>query len=846
MQFLSSCPVDEVLHGLKKKVRSNTAVVLQAPPGAGKTTRVPLELLDVLPPGAGRIVMLEPRRIAAVSAAKWMAQTLGEEPGGTVGYSIRFDSRVSAATRIEVVTEGILTRRIQNDPGLDGIGMVIFDEFHERSLHSDLALVLCLDLRSGLREDLKILVMSATLDCGPISSLLGGAPVVTSSGKAFPVEERYRPGPQKRRVHEDVADAVRTALRETTGDILAFLPGAGEIRACAELLQEMPGGANEDMEVHPLYGELSFEEQQRAILPSRRRKVILSTNIAETSLTIDGVRVVVDSGLTRRLRYDVPAGMNRLITGPVSRAEAEQRKGRAGRLAPGICYRLYSPHAYRSMIAFAPPGMRVSDLTPLVLELAAWGVKDPLALSWLDVPAAAGLDSARRLLTDLGALDHSGLITAAGRAMVRMPLHPRLARMLLRGRELGCPGLAADLAALLSERDVMRRGKEESAERRKEPDVAERLDLLKSWRRDGRAAADSVTRALRAVNKTAGQLKRLNGTGKGTAEENFRPASVSRLLLCAFPDRIAKRGEEGGNRFVLTQGRGVRLPSASLMCQSPFIIAVNVDAGEGAEGFVHVASPLTADLIRSECGGLIGTFRRVVWDKNEERIAGVIEERIGSVVLSSKTFIPSDEEAGPALCEAIGSTPGILRFSDEARQLQGRVGMLRRVFREEPWPDLSGEHLMSFPEEWLLPWLSGVRCRRDLAGVDICEALKARLSREQLRLLDVRAPVAVGVPSGRRVRIDYTSGDVPVLAVKLQEMFGLADSPEIAGGRVKLLLHLLSPARRPVQITRDLKAFWENGYHQVKRELKGRYPKHPWPDDPWNAAPTHKTKARRG
>ncbi len=846
MRFLSPCPVDVILPEVKEKVRRNPSVVLHAPPGAGKTTRIPLALLDILPPEAGRIIMLEPRRIAAVSAARWMAQTLGEEPGETVGYSIRFDSRLSKATRIEVVTEGILTRRIQNDPALEGIAVVIFDEFHERNLHSDLALALCLDLQSGLREDLRILVMSATLDCEPICSLLGGAALIRCAGKAFPVEERYLP-PERRDgpVQTSVTHAVCTALRETEGDILAFLPGAGEIRACAEGLRKTLGGRAEDIEACPLYGELSFEEQQRALSPSRKRKVILATNIAETSLTIEGVRVVIDSGLTRRLRHDPSTGMNRLITASVSKAEAEQRKGRAGRLAPGVCYRLYTPHEYRSMVPFAQPEICVSDLSPLSLELAAWGVRDPRALSWIDLPPAAAWEKARRLLADLGALDDSGSLTPAGRAMVGMPLHPRLARMLLKGRELGCPDLAADLAAVLSERDVMRGGSERRIGRSIEPDISERLDLLRSWRTKEGAAENGDALSLKRTAKAARQLLRLIGADRGVTEKDIHSDTISRLLLCAFPDRIAKRREDGAGRFVMAQGRGMRLSTASRMGQSPFIIAVNVDAGEGTEGFVHMASALTADLIRSECDRLIRTCREVRWDKRDERIVGAIEERIGSVVLSSRPFNPSDEEAAPVLCDLIRSVPGTVIFSAEARQFQGRVSLMRNLFPEERWPDLSDEHLPACPEEWLLPWLSGVRSSNALSRVDIREALKARLSHDQMRALEMRAPAAVTVPSGRKVQIDYTSGDVPILAVKLQELFGLADSPEIAGGRVKLLLHLLSPARRPVQITRDLRAFWETGYHQVKKELKGRYPKHPWPDDPWSAQPTQRTKTAR-
>ncbi len=845
MRRLNPCPIDDVLAVLKDRVRSSPAVVLHAPPGAGKTTRVPLALLDVVPPEKGRIIMLEPRRIAASSAARWMAQTLGEDAGGTVGYSIRFESRVSKATRIEVVTEAILIRRIQNDPGLAGVAIVIFDEFHERTLDSDLALALCLDLRNGLREDLKIIVMSATLDCGPISSLLGGAPVISSGGNAFPVEERYLPEKRDRPLPERIAEAADRALKETSGDILVFLPGSGEIHSCSEALQKTLGGGKEDVEIHRLYGDLPFEEQERAILPSQRRKIVFATNIAETSLTIEGVGVVIDSGLTRRLRYDPSTGMNRLVTVPESRASAEQRKGRAGRLAPGVCYRLYGRHVFQSMVPFSSPEMLISDLSELVLELAVWGVRDPSTLSWLDAPPPASWDSARRLLTDLGALDHSGSATPAGREMCRMPLHPRLARMVQRAAELGCPALGSDLASLLSERDIMRRPRDGRASGSGEPDVAERLEVLRTWRSRGEVPAWADEWGLRTVDKTCRQLMSLIGSRK-TAVSHVDHDMVSRLLLCAFPDRIARRREEGGGRFLLASGRGVRLFRASGLSESPFLVAVNVDAGEKAEGTVHMASPLSIDLIRGECGERIETFRRIEWDRREGRIVASLEERIGAVNLSSKPVKPSDEETASVLCDAIRATPGILDFNSEARQFQGRTVLMKRTFPEEAWPDLSDEHLLLFPEEWLLPWLHGVKNRQDLGRIDILRAMKALLPWEKARLLDERAPVAVTVPSGHRVPLDYTAGDIPVLAVKLQEMFGLADTPEIAGGRVKVLLHLLSPSRRPVQITRDLRAFWNSGYQQVRKELRGRYPKHPWPDDPWNAVPTRRTKSRAG
>lgn len=838
---MNSLPIDHIIPELKEALLKNSAVVLHAPPGAGKTTRVPLALLDIISPEVGRIIMLEPRRLAAVSAARWMAQILGEEAGETVGYSIRFDSRVSKATRIEVVTEGILTRRIQSDAGLEGVAMVIFDEFHERSINSDLALALCLDVRRVLREDLKILVMSATLDCGPIASMLGSAPVITSTGKSFPVEERYadnrRDGPLRQRV----VDVIRLALNETDGDILVFLPGAGEIRACAEVLRPLVERVGGGITLHQLYGDLPFEAQEQAILPSTKRKIVLATNIAETSLTIEGVRVVVDSGLTRRLQHDSSTGMNRLITVSVSKASAEQRKGRAGRLGPGVCYRLYSSHAFQSMIPFAPPEIVISDLSALALELAAWGVKEPEQLSWLDSPPAAAWDTAQRLLIDLGALDSSGSITPVGKAMARLPLHPRLARLLVRAGELLCPRLGADLAALLSERDILRRNV--SGGRSGEMDIAEKLDILHAWRSGQKNHGAEVDQwALRNVDRTARQLIRL--TGEAVIEEAADTDMISRLLLYAFPDRIAARRADGEGRFVLAQGKGVRLSAASVLGSSSFIIAVTLDAGEKAEGIVHVAAPLTERLLRQECAARIETLRRLEWDRTEGRIIATVEERLGAVLLSAKPFTPSDEEAAPILCEAVRSNPGMLKFSKEASQFQSRIMLMRRTFPEETWPDFSDEALTANPEEWLLPWLGNMRSAKGLAALNILPALRAQLSWEQARLLEERVPTSVVVPSGSRIGLDYTSGDIPVLAVKLQELFGLADTPEIAGGRVKVLLHLLSPARRPVQITQDLKGFWNSSYHLVKKDLKGRYPKHPWPDDPWNAVPTRKVKPR--
>jgi ATP-dependent helicase HrpB len=840
---VTSYPIDNILSTLKEAVLKNPSLVLRAPPGAGKTTRVPLALLDVLPPEQGRIIMLEPRRIAAVSAARWMARSIGEQVGGTVGYAIRFDVKRSEKTRIEVVTEGILTRRIQSDPGLEGVAMVIFDEFHERSIHADLALALCLDCRKQLRADLKLLVMSATMECGPIATLLGNAPIITSAGKAYPVEERYfedSSGPLPLRISR----AVHTALQETHGDILVFLPGSGEIRACDRQLREALNLDDDRIALHPLYGDLPFEEQERAILPSKdHRKIVLATNIAETSLTIEDVHVVIDSGLTRRLRYDPATGMNRLVTVTISKASAEQRKGRAGRLGPGVCCRLYSKQDLHGMPPFTTPEILVSDLSPLALELAAWGVKDPHTLAWLDAPPAAAWDGGVRLLKDLGALDLSGSITSLGRAMVRLPLPPRLSRLMIRSQELGCVRLGADLAAILTERDIFRR----SAGDRliNEPDISERVDALRRGRKGTEASGTIDPSALRAVERTSRQLLRLlSEASTDLSDKGNDHNAISRLLLVAYPDRICRRREEGSRSYVLAQGRGVRLSLDSHLVSSPYIIAVAVDAGGTSEGVIHLAAPVSAEMVRSECGGRIETVRRAEWDWKEGRIAAAEEERIGALLLSARIFTPEDEEAAPILCDVVRAKPEILTFSSDARQFQARTGLMKKAFPEEAWPDLSEKQLFADPAAWLLPWLGNIRSAQGLGGLKVLTALKAMLSREQARLLEERAPLTITVPSGSRVALDYSSGDQPVLAVKLQELFGLADTPMIAQGRVRVLLHLLSPARRPVQITQDLKGFWNTGYPLVKKDLKGRYPRHPWPDDPWNAVPTRRTKPR--
>lgn len=829
--------IDHILPELKAAIFSQPAVVLQAPPGSGKTTRVPLALLKAMSSAQGRIIMLEPRRIAAIAAAAWMAHLLGEPVGKTVGYAIRFDRRISKDTRLEVVTEGILTRRLIEDAGLDGVAMIIFDEFHERSLQADLALALSLDIQQNLREDLKLLVMSATIETAPIAALLGGAPVIVGYGESFPVAEHFlsdegRPRSKGRSFEDRIASAVRRALKDTTGDILVFLPGAGEIRRAAESLGDVVGW-KEPISLHPLYGDLPFEEQERAIMPGRERKIVLATNIAETSLTIEGVRVVIDIGQVRRLVHDPATGMNRLVTGTTSRASAIQRRGRAGRLGPGTCYRLYGRPVYDSMIPFDPPEISTSDLSSLVLDLATWGVKDPSALAWLDRPPQGSWEGARRLLIDLDALKPDGTVTPLGRAMARLPLHPRLGRMVLRATELGRLSLGADLAALLSERDIVRQACQGA-------DISERLLMLRRWRKKKEATTGTDPWALRSVERAAKQLRELAGPEAGRKVGKDEDDVLSSLLLHAYPDRIAHRRGEGRDRYLLSQGRGACLPRGSVLGAHPFLIAVHLDRGEKAEGMIHMAEPVAEETVREELGSHIRTIREVEWDRQEGRIVSFITEKLGALTLSAKPFPVPDEEVVPILCQVVRSGAATLTFGEEVRQLQGRVALMKRAFPAEDWPDMAEEALLSSPEGWLSPWLAGVRTGEQLAGLPLLAALRALLSRQQGYSLDKDVPAAMVVPSGRAIAVNYAAGELPVLAVKLQELFGLAVTPTVAGGRVAVVVHLLSPAGRPVQITRDLKGFWENGYPQVKKELQGRYPKHPWPDDPWNAVATHK------
>lgn len=812
---VAALPIAEVLPRLREALARGRGAVLEAPPGAGKTTAVPLALLGAEWLGGRTILMLEPRRLAARAAARRMAALLGEAVGETVGFRVRQEARVSRATRIEVVTEGILTRRLQSDPELSGVGCVIFDEFHERSLHADLGLALTLEVRAALRDDLRVLVMSATLDGGPVAALMGGAPVIASEGRAFPVATRFLPGAAL--PHEQAAQAVRRALREEAGSVLAFLPGEGEIRRVQGLLS----GLGDEIEVCPLFGALDAAAQDRAIRPAAagRRKVVLATAIAETSLTIDGIRVVVDAGLSRRARFEPRAGMSRLITTRVSRAEADQRRGRAGRLEPGVCYRLWSEAEDRALTPFPPPEILEADLAPLALDLAAWGA-NAADLPWLDAPPAGPMAQAAELLTGLGALDAAGRITAHGREMAALPLHPRLAHMILAARAHGLGGLACDVAALLEERDPLRL---------RAADLRARLEALRG-NRETQADMGVLARARRSAADWRRRLKLDPAEGVQAA---------GAVVALAYPDRIGRR--RGPGAYTLSGGRGAVLDEADPLAAEEFLAVAEVDGG-AQNARIFLAAPLTATEI--EALFPVTETEVVRWDVRSESVVARRQRRLGALVLADKPLpAPDPARLAEGLIDGIRQTGlHVLPWDKEAEQFRARVAFLRRA-EGEAWPDLSDGALTAGLEDWLAPYLAGLSKLAQLKKLPLAEALRATLSWELRQRLDADAPTHYAVPTGDRLPLDY-SGEVPVLAVRVQQMFGVTRHPALAGGKVPLLLHLLSPAHRPIQITRDLPGFWSGSYPAVKAEMKGRYPKHPWPDDPAAAEPTRRAKPR--
>jgi ATP-dependent helicase HrpB len=801
-------PIDGALAPLIAALKSRGMAVLQAPPGAGKTTRVPIALLQSCL-ASGKILMLEPRRLATRAAAERLAEELGEAPGQTVGYRMRGETKVSKATRIEVVTEGILTRMIQSDPELTGIGAVIFDEFHERSLNADLGLALALEIRTALRPDLILLAMSATLDAEPVAVLMGGAPVITSEGRCYPVETIHldKPLPRNTRLPEATATLVEQAVAETEGGVLVFLPGEGEIRRTAALLK---GRLPADCEVRPLYGALPFAAQRAAIGPvAKDRKVVLSTAIAETSLTIEDIRVVIDAGHARRARYDPGSGMSRLVTERVTRAEATQRAGRAGRVAAGRCYRLWTRGEEGALAALPPPEIATADLAPLALELALWGSDD---LAFLTPPPEGALAEARALLADLGALDEKGLITAHGRELAALPLHPRLGHMLLKAGKG-----AALVAALLGERDLLSDAP---------ADLGLRLKAL-TGRYDGPGAVSHPVKE--RVKAEANRLE---------ASLPDRPAiDLAEMVALAYPDRIGQRRPGDQPRYLLSGGKGAILDAADPLAGQPFLVATDLD-GDPREAKIRLAAPISEAQIRAVLADRITEETTCQWSKRDRRVLARRQERLGAIALSDRPWLEAPSEAfAQAMCEGVRDLG--LRLEGAAARFRARVELVRAGGAD--LPDMTDAALLDTLEDWLLPHLQGVKIAEDWKRFNPLEALRAMLDWNEMQALDAAAPAYFETPLGRRIAIDY-DGETPEITLRLQEMFGVTRHPII--GKTPLRVTLLSPGGKPVQTTTDIPGFWASSYADVRKDMRGRYPRHPWPEDPTVAEPTLRAKPR--
>jgi len=844
VSFVSGLPIDAALPQLCAALSQHGVAVLQAPPGAGKSTVVPLALAEEAWAARKRLVMLEPRRLATRAVARRMAFTLGENVGETVGYRMRLDSRISRATRIEVVTEGVLARMLQDDPAFEDTALVIFDEFHERSLQADLGLALLLDARAHLSPTIKILVMSATLDVERVAALLD-APIVATAGRAFPVETRYAgrgapvlpgtPNAAQSPSERQVAQLVQKALTEESGDILVFLPGAREIRRVLGYLGA--AGLEPGVRLLPLFGDLGSADQDAALAPSAQgtRKVVLATNIAETSLTIEGVRIVVDSGLVRRLIFDPVTGMSRLETERISRASAEQRQGRAGRVASGVCYRAWSAQAQKSLAPFTPAEILTADLAPLALDLALWGVRAANDLKWIDPPPAAMLGSAQDLLAKLDAIDAVGRITAHGRKVATLSVHPRLAHMLLRASALACVPLAAMLAALLSERDLLR-----GAASGHDTDIRSRVDILLG---DNSTRADPA--ALQRSRRLARELARQLGADTGGAVDTTR---VGLLLAFAYPDRIGRRRAGAEARFTLANGRGAFFAQADSVSKQEFIVAVDLDDRE-RDARILLAAPLARADLSEHFADRILSATSIEWNSREQAVIARRVVKLDALVLEERPLDPVPPEAARTAMLTGVRELGLaaLPWERDARDLQARMEFVRGLGREDlrHWPAVDDAALLMSLETWLVPFLDGVTRREHLARVPLAEALRALLSWEERRRLEELAPSHLTVPTGSQIRIDYLEEGGPSVAVRLQEVFGLTQTPQIAAGAVRVTFKLLSPAQRPVQITRDLAGFWQGSYADVRKHLRGRYPKHYWPENPLEAAPTRGVRPRK-
>ncbi|MFJ7110719.1 ATP-dependent helicase HrpB [Pseudomonas sp. NPDC098740] len=836
-----SLPIDEVLPALREALATRHEAVLEAPPGAGKTTRVPLALLNEPWLAGQTILMLEPRRLAARAAAERLASELGEKVGETVGYRIRLDSKVGPNTRIEVVTEGILTRRLQDDPALEGVGLLIFDEFHERSLDADLALALSLNGRELFRDDqpLKILLMSATLEGERLAGLLDDAPILRSEGRMYPVAMRWgRPFQPGEFIEPRVVQTILDALNDETGSVLVFLPGQAEIRRVHQQLADALGESTQVL-LCPLHGELDLAAQRAAIDPAPvgKRKVVLATNIAETSLTIDGVRVVIDAGLARVPRFDPGSGMARLDTQRISKASATQRAGRAGRLEPGVCYRLWSQDQHEQLAAYASAEILSADLAGLALQLGRWGVT-PGQLVWLDVPPPAAYAQAQDLLDRLGALDGEAL-THHGQAMAELPAHPRIAHLLLRGQALGLANMACDVAALLGERDILRGAG---------ADLHSRLVLLSGEERAARGAQGGVQRARQLARQYRGYLR---GKASEPVSDPDHPRWLGALLALAYPDRVAQQRRAGGAEYRLANGRAALFAEADSLMKQPWLVIADLGSRQGQrEERIYLAADFDPALFDSVLAEQVRVVDQLDWDEREGVLRAERQRKVGELILSREPLTGLDETARSQALVNLVRRKGLelLPWTPELRQWQARVALLRQLDLgakgESEWPDVSDAALLKSLEHWLMPYLGKVSRLSHFANLDLSSIVHNLLPWPLPQRLDELAPHHLSVPSGSSIRLDY-SEQPPILAVRLQELFGLAETPRIAGGRQVVKLHLLSPARRPVQVTQDLANFWRSTYAEVKKDLKGRYPKHYWPDDPLVAEATARIKPRK-
>ncbi len=812
-------PVLDILEELRKKLKQYPIVILQAPPGAGKSTVLPLQLLNEVWLRNRKMIMLEPRRLAAKSVAERMADLQNEKSGESVGYRVRFDSKVSDRTRIEVVTEGILTRMIQSDNSLEDAGLLIFDEFHERSLQADLALALSLQVQQVLRSDLRILIMSATLDGELLSKTLNGAPIVTSVGRQFPVELKYLSQDSDSPVAKQMAVALRKALREEEGDVLAFLPGAGEINRTQQFLEEE--GVN--AKIHPLFGDLPFRQQQEAILPRSdgQRKIVLATSIAETSLTIEGIKIVIDSGVSRVPRFDPRSGLTRLDTVRVTRDAADQRAGRAGRLSNGTCYRLWTEGVNRNLVAQRKPEILEADLAPLMLELSQWGIKNVNELTWITPPAAGAVNQAKELLLQLDAIDSNGVITQRGKEMLRLPTHPRIAHLLLTPIKREEVSLATDVAALLEERDPL--NKESGA------DLALRIEALRKWRKGERVLAER--NVLERIEKLAANWRRVLKVDVNN--EVVSDALIGKLLIAAYPERIAQQQGDHSERYKLSNGRIAKLPDHDPLTREKWLCVAELDGG-GKEGKIFMAAAVhEGDLYE-----LAKEQEVVRWDEERQAVTASIDYRVGNLTLQRKASKRSNEEqrVGILIEEIRRNGLKWLGWEDTQEQWQNRVMSLKSWRSSENWPDVSERNLLDLLEDWIAPFLVTVSKKTELDRLDKNAMLTSVLPYELQSRLETLAPKHITVPTGSQIKVQYfENGQPPVIEVRLQEMFGLLETPTINEGRTKVLLHLLSPGYKPVQVTQDLKSFWQTTYHEVRKELRMRYPRHHWPEDPWTA-----------